>query len=238
MIVDAGSMRNGSKHRREHVAHLPRLHTHAQLDGFGLCAWFRSLHREMKQDFIAAAKSLVRNFRRVGEIRNDGHREGIRQLEQFARGRNVFAKIIHDDGEPHGVCRQRFARMRRGGDGFDDANRVGALRTAEEIESAGARRDWPASEIVLTSDGDERFNERRLATGIAERYVELICGVAAAPAVCGLRFGPNCDLSLAAAGILRRGNKFFGYSMDFSACELLLAATSGEYRENCNDNEK
>jgi hypothetical protein len=128
--------------------------------------------------------------------------------------------------------------MRHGGDGFDDANRVGALRIAEKIESVAARRDRPASKIVLTSDGDERFNERRLATGIAERYVELICAEASAPPTSGLRFGPNCDLSLAAGGILRRGNKFFGYSMDFSACELLLAATSGEYRENCNDNEK
>jgi hypothetical protein len=41
-----------------------------------------------------------------------------------------------------------------------------------------------------------------------------------------------------AADTLRRGNKFFGYSMYFSACELLFAATSGEYRENCNDGEK
>jgi hypothetical protein len=128
--------------------------------------------------------------------------------------------------------------MRHGGDGFDDANRVGALRIAEKIESVAARRDRPASKIVLTSDGDERFNERRLATGIAERYVELICAEASAPPTSGLRFVPNCDLSLAAAGILRRSNEFFGYSMNFSACELLLAATSGEYRENCNDGEK
>jgi hypothetical protein len=92
----------------------------------------------MKQDFIAAAESLVRNFRRVGKIRNDGHREGIRQLEQLARGRNVFAEIIHDDGEPHGVRRQLLVRMRSGGEGFDDANRVGALRIAEEIEPVAA----------------------------------------------------------------------------------------------------
>jgi hypothetical protein len=128
--------------------------------------------------------------------------------------------------------------MRRGGDGFDDANRMGALGIAEEIEPVAARRDWPASEIVLTRDGDERFDEKRLAAGIIERYVELICAEASAPPTSGLRFGPNCDLSLSAAGILRRGNKLLGYSVDFSACELLLAATSGEYRENCNDSEK
>jgi hypothetical protein len=192
----------------------------------------------MKQDFIAAAESLFRNFRRVGKIWNDGHCEGIRQLEQLARRRNIFAKIIHDDGEPHGVRRQFLPRMRRGRGGFDDANRVGALRIAEEIEPVAARRDWPASEIVLTRDGDERFNEQRLTAGIIERYVELICAEASAPPTSGLRFVPNCDLSLAAAGILRRSNEFFGYSMNFSACELLLAATSGEYRENCNDGEK
>ena len=91
---------------------------------------------------------------------------------------------------------------------------------------------------MLTSDGGESFNERRLAAGIAKRYVKLICSEIGAPAVCGLRFRPNSDLRLVAADTLRRGNKFFGYSMYFSACELLFAATSGEYRENCNDGEK
>jgi hypothetical protein len=44
-------------------------------------------------------------------------------------------------------------------------------------------------------------------------------------------------LRLAAAGTLRRGRKFLGNAANFSACELFLATTSGEYRENRNDGE-
>ena len=92
----------------------------------------------MEKNFVAVAVRVVGHFAGIGKAGDHGKREWIRELQNFAHGREIVAKIIDDDGEPRRAGGQIRWMRRGGGDVLEDMDDVSALVAAGVFESIAA----------------------------------------------------------------------------------------------------
>jgi hypothetical protein len=92
----------------------------------------------MEEDFVAVIVRIVGHFGRIGKPGNHGKREGIRELQNFADGREIVPKIIDDYGETRGALGQSRWMRRACGDVRKDMDDVSALVVAGVFEANAA----------------------------------------------------------------------------------------------------